>query len=112
MKSHTNTITDAGNGALHFSINFVEGDGKSSHFELTAAPDGKESAVTGDPDYIDSAVVTSSKPGSFHVVFKKAGKRVEWDTFTVSKDGKKLYGHLAGDDNGTKWKYHWVSERQ
>jgi hypothetical protein len=112
VTSHSNTITDAGNGALHFSVKLVEGDGKSSHFELTAKPDGKASPVTGDPDYVDSAAITSAKPGTFHIVFTKAGKRVEWDTFTVSKDGKSMVGHLAGDDNGTPWKYHWVSERQ
>ncbi|MEP6886523.1 MAG: hypothetical protein ABJC66_17380 [Gammaproteobacteria bacterium] len=64
------------------------------------------------PDYVKSPMITSTKPGTFDLVFKKAGKRVEWDTSAVSKDEKRMDGHLAGDDNGTAWKYHWVSERQ
>jgi len=112
MKSHKMTVSDAGNGALHFSADMVEGDGTARHFELTSAADGKEVPVTGFTGYADSAVITTRRPRSFHIVFKNAGKPVEWDTFHLSKDSKRIYGRLAGNDNGTHWKYHWVQERQ
>ena len=112
VKSDKITISDAGGGALHFTGDLVEGDGGAHHFELTGALDGKEVPVTGWADYADAAVLTKRGPDSFHLVLKKAGKAIEWDTFHLSKSGQKMYGRLAGNDNGTRWKYHWVADRQ
>jgi hypothetical protein len=111
LKSNTLTITDAGNGAVHEVIDYVEGDGSASHFELTTALDGKEVPVTGGGE-ADAVIATKPGPRSVKYVFKKAGKWVETGTFTLSKSGKTLRGPLHGKDANGAWKYHYVYERQ
>jgi hypothetical protein len=110
MKSHVATITEAG-GGFHESIDLVESDGTRTHMEFTTPLDGKYVPVTG-TTYADSVSLTKTGDRSFKYSFKKAGKRVESGTFTVSEDGKTLVGALSGNDGGVIWKYHWVSEKQ
>lgn len=111
MKSHVSTITEAPGGGFHESIDFVESDGTRTHIEFTSALDGKYVPVTG-TSYADSVSLTKTGDRSFKYSFKKAGKRIESGTFTVSEDGKTLVGSLSGNDGGVVWKYHWVSEKQ
>jgi len=47
MKSHTFRIAKVKGGALHDTIDFVEGDGSSTHIEFTAPLNGKFVPVTG-----------------------------------------------------------------
>jgi len=93
LKSNTLTITDAGNGAVHEVIDYVERDGSATHMELTTALDGKEVPVTGGGE-ADAVIATQPDPRTVKYVFTKAGKWVETGRFTLSK------------------KYHYVYERQ
>jgi hypothetical protein len=111
LKSETNTLTDAGNGAFHQVIDYVEGDGTATHFEFTTSLDGKEAPVTGGRE-ADTVIATRPRPRTVNYVFKKAGKWVETGRFTVSKSGKIMRGSLSGNDAGVAWKYHYVLERQ
>ncbi len=110
-KSHTLTIAEAPGGAIHETIEFVEGDGTSTHMEFTSARDGKYVPVTGS-GYADSVSITQVNASTSKYALKKAGKRIESGTFTVSKDGKTLKGSLSGKDAQGAWKCHFVSDRQ
>jgi hypothetical protein len=110
-KSHTFRIAKVKGGALHDTIDLVEGDGTKTHIEFTTARDGKFVPVTGS-GYADSVSVKQVDPRSFKYAFKKAGKPIESGTFTVSEDGKTMQGSLSGKDTQGAWKCQWVSERQ
>lgn len=110
-KSHTLTIAEAPGGAIHETIDIVEGDGTSTHMEFTAARDGKYVAVTGS-GYADLVSITQVDPRTMKYVLKKAGKRIDSGTFAVSKDGKTMKGSLSGKDAQGAWKCHFVSDRQ
>jgi hypothetical protein len=110
-KSHTFTIAEAPGGAVHETIDLVEGDGTKTHIEFTSARDGKYVPVTGS-GYADSVSLKQVDPRTFNYAFKKAGKRIESGTFKISKDGKSMQGTLSGKDSDAAWKCHFVSERQ
>jgi hypothetical protein len=111
LKSETTKITDAGNGAFHQVVDYVDGDGTATHLEFTSALDGKEVPVTGGSD-ADTVTVTRPHPRTVRYVFKKAGKWTESGRFMVSKDGKTMTGSLHGIEAGAAWKYHYVLDRQ
>jgi hypothetical protein len=111
LKSNTTKITDAGNGALHQVVDYVEGDGTATHLEFTSALDGKEVPLTGGNE-ADTVIVTRPQPRTAKYVFKKAGKWTESGRFVVSKSGKTMTGSLHGIESGAAWKYHYVLDRQ
>jgi hypothetical protein len=113
LKSLTMTITEAGDGALHEVIDYVEGNGSGAvnHLEFTTAVDGKSVPVSGGAE-ADSVIATYLSPRTIKYVFKKSGKWVETGTFSVSKDGKTMQGPLSGKDTHGAWKYHYVCDRQ
>jgi len=109
--SSTAVITEE-SGRTHQIVDFKGTDGTNTHLDFTVAPDGNSVPVSGAPDYVDTVKMTEPKPGHRHLVFSKAGKRVEWDKFVMGKDGKHLYVRLAGIDAGKSWKCRGVSVRQ
>jgi hypothetical protein len=109
--SHTFTIAEAPGGALHETIDLVEGDGTKTHMEFTATRDGKYVPVTG-TGYADSVSLTQVDSTTFKYALKKDGKRFESGTFKLSKSGKTLHGRLAGSGPQGAWKCHFVSDRQ
>jgi hypothetical protein len=113
LKSETVSVTDAGGGAIHTTIDYVEGDASASkaHFEFTTALDGKEVPVSGGAE-ADSVVATLVKPRMAKYVFKKGGKWVETVTATVSTSGNKFRAWVHGKDGQVVWNYHGVFERQ
>jgi hypothetical protein len=111
LKSSTVTIAAAAAGAVHSTIDIVEADGKSQHVEYTTALDGKAVPINGYPE-ADSIIVTQVNSRTVKDVFLKAGKPVERGTFTISKDGKTMRGHLSGTEGDVHWKYHYVLDRQ
>ena len=110
-KSETFTIAEASGAAIHETIDFVEGDGTSTHMEYTSARDGKYVSVTGS-GYADSVSITQVDPSTTKYVLKKAGKRIDSGTFAVSKDGKTMKGSLSGKDAQATWKCQFVFDRQ
>jgi hypothetical protein len=113
LKSLTMTVTEAGDGALHEVIVYVEGNGSGAvnHLEFTTAVDGKSVPVSGGAE-ADSVTATYLSPRTIKYVFKKSGKWVETGTFSVSRDGKTMQGPLSGKDTHGTWKYHYVCDRQ
>jgi hypothetical protein len=113
LKSLRVTITEAGDGALHEVIEYVEGSGTGTvnRLEFTTAVDGKSVPVSGGAE-ADSVIATYLSPRTIKYVFKKSGKSVETGTFSVTKDGKTMQGPLFGKDAKGAWKNHYVAERQ
>lgn len=87
-KSETRTYTQAGN-QINASSKGVDGDGKATSSTWTVVYDGKEHAVTGDPD-ADMLMLKRVDANSTEFTEKKGGKVVLTGTRTVSKDGKTL----------------------
>jgi hypothetical protein len=110
-KSHVFIIASAPGGALHNTVDLVEGDGTKTHMEFTTARDGKYVPVTGS-DYADSASLTQVNPKSFKYSLKKAGKALESGTFTLSHDGKTIHAAISGKGPDGAWKCTFTSNRQ
>ena len=110
-KSHTLTIAAVSGGAIHNTVDMVDGDGSKYHMEFTSARDGKYSPLTG-TDYADSASLKQVNSRSFKYAFKKSGKAIESGTFTVSHDGKTIHGALSGKTSDGSWKCTYLSVRQ
>jgi hypothetical protein len=79
--------------------------------EFTVRSDGKFVPVIGS-EYADSVSFTQVDPNTTKYVLKKAGKRIDSGTFTVSKDGKTTKGSLSGKDTQGAWKCQFVFDRQ
>lgn len=73
----------------------VENEKGKTHWEYTAGFDGKEQAVTGNPD-IDVVSLKRIGPASTEASFKKAGKPTTTNTRVVSADGKTLTITIKG----------------
>jgi hypothetical protein len=87
-KNETRTYAVAGSD-LKASSKGVDGDGKETSSTWTVAYDGKEQAITGNPD-ADKLVVKRVDANTTNYTETKAGKVVFTGTRTVSKDGKTL----------------------
>jgi hypothetical protein len=112
LKSHTFRIAQIRGGGIHGTIDNVKGDGSATHLDFTAAFDGKYVPLTGSTE-ANSVSLAQVNPTTFQYVFKKAKKRIEWGTFTVSEDGKTMQGALSGNKaDGTVWNYHYVFDRR
>ncbi len=110
-KTYTVEITEAGGGKMHDKVLWVGSDGTRLEMEYTAAADGKAAPMTGDPD-IDSVIVTQKSARTTYIRFMKGGKQVEWGHYTVSADGHSMRATEGGTENGKKYRYHFVFERQ
>lgn len=87
-KSETRTYAMAGNEIKATSTG-VDADGKATSATWTVVYDGKERAVTGDPD-ADTLMLKRVDANTTDYTEKKAGKVVFTGTRSVSKDGKTL----------------------
>lgn len=110
-KSQTFTITEAPGGAIHETIDIVDDDGTKTHMEFTSARDGKYVPISGS-GYADSVSITLIDSSTTKYVMRKAGKRIDSGTFTVSKDGKTNTGSLSGKDGAVVWKCHFIFDRE
>ena len=87
-KSESRTYAMAGNEIKATSTG-VDGDGKATSAAWTVVYDGKERAVTGDPD-ADMLTLKRVDANTTEFTEMKAGKVVLTGTRVVSKDGKTL----------------------
>lgn len=87
-KSETRTYAMAGSEIKATSTG-VDGDGKATSSAWTVVYDGKERAVTGNPD-ADMLTLKRVDANTTEYTETKAGKVVFTGTRTVSKDGKTL----------------------
>jgi hypothetical protein len=94
------------------SIDGVDGKGNPVHSEWTGKFDGKDYAVTGDPN-VDMRSIKETTPGHYSVANKKDGKTITTGTIVVSKDGKTrtLTTHTT-DAKGKKISATYIYERQ
>jgi hypothetical protein len=94
-KSSTVVIEPAGK-ALKISIDAATPDGPLK-WSYTAAPDGKDVPITGNPT-ADTASVTQPNPNEWAVVYKMGGKPVTKSKVVVAKDGKTMTVTQDGTD--------------
>jgi hypothetical protein len=111
LKSNTFVISDGGDGRVHETMDYVNGDGKATHLAFAAAFDNKTVAVIGSAD-LDSVTFIPYASSGFKFEFKKGDKPVKWGFLEIDKDGKTMHGPMYGlAPDGTRWKYHCVFER-
>jgi hypothetical protein len=87
-KSSTAMFAAAGTG-VKVTVDGVSASGEKSHWEYTAQYDGKDVAVTGNPD-ADMIAMTRISPRVTQTIYKKGGKATLTNRRTVSADGKTL----------------------
>ena len=94
-KSST-VVIDAAGKALKVSIDAATPEGPVK-WSYTAAPDGKDVPITGNPA-ADTASVTQPNPNEWAVVYKMGGKPVMKSKVVVAKDGKTMTVTQDGTD--------------
>ena len=87
-KSLTVTYSKAG-PETKVVVDGVGGDGSKTHWEYTAAVDGKDYKMTGNPDG-DTVSLKQINPRTVDVTYKRAGKPMLVNRRTLSADGKTL----------------------
>ena len=87
-KSQTRVYSTAA-GKLKGVIDGVGADGKPTKTEYTAAMDGKDYPITGNPNY-DMIALTRRDANTIHAVLKKGGKVMTTSHRVVAKDGKTM----------------------
>jgi len=87
-KSMTITYSAAGDG-LKIAVDITPATGASQHWEMSPAYDGKDHAVTGNPD---ADMISMKKIDDRHTesTFKKGGKVMTTNARVLSADGKTL----------------------
>jgi len=85
--------------------------GQTSTLDFDAKFDGKDYAVSGDPEY-DSARVNRINEREVKVTFKKAGKRLGESDVAVSNDGKSITLIYTNFSESTPRKYTSFWEKQ
>ena len=76
-------------------VDRVNADGTMTHWDYIAKFDGKDYAITGDPDR-DHASVKKVDDFTLEVINKKAGKVTTSMTLVVAKDGKSRTNTVTG----------------
>jgi hypothetical protein len=99
-KNSTVTYTAEGD-QYKGSVDGVDGKGSPVHSEWTGKFDGKDYAVTGDPN-VDMRSIKETSPGHYSIANKKDGKTIVSGTIVVSKDGKTRTVTTRGTDPGGK----------
>ena len=93
-------------------VDGVDGDGKATHNEWTGSFDGKDYAVTGDPN-ADTRAIKKLNDWKYEINNKKGGKVVTNGTITISKDGKTRTLWTTGTDaKGKKMENTFVYDKQ
>jgi hypothetical protein len=110
-KSQTRTYTASGN-MISFVATGVGADDKPTKAGFTAAYDGKDYALTGNP-MADMIAITRIDANTGHAVLKKGGKEVATAHRVISADGKTMTLTTTGTDaKGAKVKNVEVFDRK
>ena len=96
-QSMTIRFESAAGGAIKFTGDGVNGEGKPTHLEYTAPFDGTDIAWTGNAN-ADTAAPRRIDANRYENVWKKDGKTVVTVSVTVSSDGKTLTVIQRGKD--------------
>ena len=87
LKSGTAKIEPAGAG-IKTTMDTVNADGTSRHWEFTANYDGKDVSIRGNSRNGDMVALTRVDAKTFRAVYKKGGKTTVTQTIVISTDGK------------------------
>jgi hypothetical protein len=90
-------VIDAVGKGIKVAVDAVMGDGAAMKWGYSTMRDGKDTPVTGNPNY-DTANATQTSPTDGTIVYKKGGKTVATLKTSVSKDGKTLTTTTDGTD--------------
>ena len=85
-KSQTTTLR-AVDGGIHETVDRVNADGTTTHWDVTAKYDGRDYPVKGDPSR-DTVAMTKLDENTVEVVNKKAGAVVGRMRIVVAAEGK------------------------
>jgi len=96
-KSATIKIEAAAGGGLKQTTDQITASGESRHIEVTAKFDGKDAAVTGNPD-ADAQAFKRVDDRSYEVTGKKNAKVTTITKVTISADGKTRTATQTGTD--------------
>jgi hypothetical protein len=96
-KSGTTVIESAGKG-LKWTVDLVSTDGTSTHWSFTADYDGKDTPVTGNSPYGNTASLTRVDAKTVRITAKQDGKVTTTSTIVLSADGKTRTTTTKGKD--------------
>ena len=86
--SKSTTKIEAAGMGIKASVDTDYADGTQSHWTFTANYDGKDSPITGNCPYGETAALTRVDPRTSRTVFKHNGTTTVTQTAVVSPDGK------------------------
>jgi hypothetical protein len=96
-KSGTTVIEAAGKG-LKWTVDLVGTDGAATHWSFTADYDGKDTPVTGNSPYGNTASLTRVDAKTVRITAKQDGKVTTTSTIVLSADGKTRTTTTKGKD--------------
>lgn len=96
-KNNTVVYSDGGFRKVKVTVDGVDKNGKASHNEWTGKFDGKDYAVTGDPNS-DMRSYSKVNDHTLDMTQKKAGKVTATGQVAVSADGKSRTVKISGTD--------------
>lgn len=110
-KNHTVVYAAAGD-SIKVTVDGTDADGKATHNEWTGKFDGKDYAVTGDPNS-DTRAVQKVNDHHYNLTSKKGGKETITGTIEISADGKtRTLTMHTNDAQGKKVTSTLVYDRQ
>ena len=110
-KSQTSVYEAAGQG-LKITVTSTTADGKTTSYSFTTNLDGKEVAVTGNPEW-DATTMTRKDSHTLEFTRKKGGKVVQTGSTVLAKDGKSRTVTTTGvNSKGEKINNVGVYEKQ
>ena len=101
MPKNSTVVYEAAGDSVKVTIDGTGGDGKPLHSEWTGKFDGKDYAVTGDPN-VDTRAVTKVDDNTLTVSQKKGGKVSSSAKIVLSADGKTRTVTASGTDASGK----------
>lgn len=97
MPKNTKVVYTAAGKSVKAVVEGVDAAGKPTHNEWTGMYDGKDYAVTGDPN-TDMRAIKKVDDHHYEITTKKAGKTVNTGTIELSADGKTRTLTIHGTD--------------
>ena len=108
----TTVVYEAAGDSVKITVDGTDGDGKPVHTEWTGKYDGKDHAVTGDPN-TDTRSYRKVNNHTLAFTAKKGAKVINSGRGVVSADGKTRTVTVNGTDaKGKKYKSTTVYEKQ
>jgi hypothetical protein len=109
---NTSVVYSTAGDSFHAVVEGVDGSGNPTHNEWTGKYDGKDYAVTGDPQS-DTRAIKQLNEHKFELTVKKDGKVTASGSIEISKDGKtRTVSTHSTDAKGNKVKNVFVYDKQ